>query len=411
MEKSKDNISRRSFLGRSAAAVICTGIGIKSLASRLHGAVSGGEVEAGTNQETPHIKDYRELGSTGWKVSDISFGNAGMKDPTTLEYAIERGINYVDTARQYYDMEKVIGQIFPQKRDKVFVTTKLLPNLFTADAKEETFLQAIDESLKRLNTDHIDGCLIHSVGEDPKKADRTIIKNDNIYSAFRKAKKDGKIRFWGASTHGPLMIEELTWLLENTEIDIIHAGMNYLTRGLEPVLAAAKEKGVAVVAMKTLSAARKVDFSEFKGKGRTLRQALIKWMLTQPNIDSLAITMRTIEEIDEYVSASGNPRLNPDEEKTLKTYGKMESPHYCRPGCSYCLESCPHHLPINDILRYKLYFENYGNEKYAMSMYSKLPPSRRATLCQSCSGICESSCPFHVRIRSKMLESHSELTL
>ncbi len=410
MKKLRGRISRRSFLGRTAAAFIGTGLGISGIPSRIKGAVSGEDTNQGSS-DVSHIRDYRKLGNTGWNVSDISFGNAGMKDTSTLEYAMERGINYVDTARQYYDMEKVIGQLFPRKRDQLFITTKLLPNLFTADAKAETFMKAIEESLTRLNTDYIDGCLIHSVGEDPGKPDRTIIRNQNIYEAFSKAGNQGKIRFWGASSHGPLMIEEFNWLMDNTEIDIIQPGMNYLARGLEPLLAKARKKGIAVVAMKTLSTARKIDFSRYKGEGRTVRQALLKWMLAQPNIDTLAITMRTMEEIDEYVAASGNPRLSPEEWRSLESYGMKEDNNYCRPGCGYCLDSCPRKLPINDILRYQLYFESYGKEKYAISMYSNLPPSSKASICQSCNGVCEISCPYHIRIREKMLESHLELTV
>ena len=64
--------------------------------------------------------------------------------------ALDAGINYVDTARQYYDMEKVIGQIFPAKRDKVWITTKLQPELVTPDVSAENLMKVIEESLERL---------------------------------------------------------------------------------------------------------------------------------------------------------------------------------------------------------------------------------------------------------------------
>ena len=107
MDRDRKDISRRSFLGRSVAGVVGAGIGIAG-AGRVLGSPAEEKADA-----KPQIQDYRPLGSTGWKVSDISFGNARMQDPSQLEYAIERGINYVDTARQYFEMETVIGRIFP----------------------------------------------------------------------------------------------------------------------------------------------------------------------------------------------------------------------------------------------------------------------------------------------------------
>lgn len=412
MKDSDGNISRRSFLGKSVAAAVGAGIGISGTARALAGSASpGDEAKApGETEDKPRIKDYRNLGRTGWKVSDISFGGATIQDTALLEYAMERGINYVDTARQYYDMEVVVGKIFPAKRDKLYVTTKLVPELFTTKTTTEEVTTAIEESLQRLNTDHIDCCLIHSVG-DPNLGDRSRIENPHVLKAFANAKRDGKIRAWGGSSHGPKMVEDFTWLIENTDIDLIMPGMNFMTKGLEPVLAKAKEKGVAVVAMKSLSAARKIDYSDYMKDGRTVRQAVLKWMLAQPGIDTIAITMRSFEEIDQYVSASGRPELSPKEKKALKEYGMLLDRDYCRPGCDGCLKSCPNGVPIHDILRYRLYFHSYAQEKHAIKLYASLPASRRAGSCTSCTAICEGSCPYGIAIKSKLLVAHSELTV
>jgi predicted aldo/keto reductase-like oxidoreductase len=407
---SEEKLNRRSFIGRSFASVVGASLGISGAAKALSAAGSAA-VEGAGSKEKPRIREYRELGGTGWKVSDIAFGNGGMQEPSTLEYAIERGINYVDTARQYYDMEKVIGQIFPAKRDKLFVTTKLMPELITPETTAEQVMTGIEESLERLNTDYVDCCLIHSVGEDPKLSSPDKIKNTKVHEAFAKAKEQGKIRFWGASSHGPRMIEDFGWLVENTDIDMIMPGMNFMTRGLEPVLAKAAKKNVAVVAMKSMSAAKKIDYKPFMKEGGTIRQAVLKWMLAQSNIHTVSISMRTMEEIDEFVAASGKPELTPDEKKTMKDYGRLLDSDYCRPGCDGCMTACPYEVPIPDILRYRLYFNNYGREKYAMGLYRKIPESRSAAMCSNCSGICESACSFNLAIRTKLLRAHDELTV
>jgi predicted aldo/keto reductase-like oxidoreductase len=413
MKDCSGGLSRRSFLGRAAASAAAVGIGLSGASKALRAAIIPGQEQeaAPAVAEKPQIKEYRPLGSTGWKASDISFGNALMQEPSLLEYAMERGINYVDTARQYYDMEIVIGKLFPAKRDKLFITTKLLPELFTPKTTAEEITTAIDESRSRLNTDYIDCVQIHSVGEDPKLSDPEKIKNPNVVEAFEKAKKDGKIKFWGASSHGPRMIEDFNWLLDNTPIDLIQPGMNFMTKGLEPVLEKAKKKGVAVVAMKSLAAARKIDYKPFMREGSTVRQAVLKWMLAHRTIDSIAITMRNIEMIDEYVAASGSSELTPEEKKALQGYGILLDKDYCRPGCSGCLAACPHGVPIPDILRYRLYFNAYSEEKRAISLYRKLPAVRNAARCDTCLAPCEATCPYELAIRSKLVEAHRELTV
>jgi predicted aldo/keto reductase-like oxidoreductase len=411
----KDNdkgLSRRSFIARAAASVAGVTIGLTG-ARGLRAAIPGAQDTqvGGAGAAKPMIKEYRDLGRTGWKASDLGFGNALIQDTSLVEYAMERGINYIDTARQYYEMEVVLGKLPPAKRERLFITTKLLPELFTAKTTADEVTTAIDESLARLNTDRIDCVQIHSVGEDPKISDPAKIRNPAVVEAFEKAKRDGKIRFWGASSHGPRMIEDFDWLIDNTPIDLIQPGMNFMTKGLAPVLAKAKAKGVAVVAMKSLAEARKINYQPFMKDGATVRQAVIKWTLAQPNIDCIAMTMRSAEMIDEYVAASGTPELTPDERKALEGYGMLLDRDYCRPGCGGCLAGCPNGVPIADILRYRLYFRSYGEEKRAISLYRKLEDGRNAAGCALCAGLCEATCPHGLAIRSKLLEAHRELTV
>ncbi len=412
MKENDKELSRRSFIGRSLASLAGIGLGLagaKGLRAQEPGAP--GAQPGSPAAAKPAIRDYRDLGRTGWKTSDLGFGNAMIQDTALLEYAMERGINYVDTARQYYEMEVVLGKLDPAKREKLFITTKLVPELFTPKTTAGEIATAIDESMKRLNAARIDCVLIHSVGEDPKLSDPAKIKNPAIVEAFEKAKRDGKIRFWGASSHGPRMVEDFDWLVDNTPIDMIMPGMNFMTKGLEPVLAKAKGKGVAVVAMKSLAAARTIDSKPFMKNGATVRQAVIKWMLAQPGIDCVSLTMRSAEMIDEYVAASGRPELTPEEKKALKGYGMILDRDYCRPGCGGCVAACPNGVPIADILRYRLYFASYGEEKHAMSLYRKLPRERSAERCASCEGPCEGTCPHNLAIRSKLLAAHGELTV
>ena len=145
MAGSDKTISRRSFIERGVATVVGASVGLSAVEGIAFSQETPAEKPQGVPAEKPQIKDYRPLGKTGWKVSDIAFGSAAMTEPTLLEYAMERGINYVDTARQYYEMEVVIGKIFPQKRDKLFVTTKLTPELITVDVTADAVIHKLSD--------------------------------------------------------------------------------------------------------------------------------------------------------------------------------------------------------------------------------------------------------------------------
>ena len=72
-----------------------------------------------------HRVVYRELGSTGCKVSEVGLGAARIEDAALVEATIDAGINFIDTAHSY-DSEKIIGQVMKTKRDKVFLATKII---------------------------------------------------------------------------------------------------------------------------------------------------------------------------------------------------------------------------------------------------------------------------------------------
>jgi predicted aldo/keto reductase-like oxidoreductase len=95
----------------------------------------------------------------------------------------------------------------------------------------------------------------------------------------------------------------------------------------------------------------------------------------------------------------------------MEEYGMLLERDYCRPGCDGCLGSCPNDVPIHDILRYRLYFNNYGREKHAMERYASLSRTRSAAGCEACSGPCVQSCPFGLPVRDKLIQAHSELSL
>jgi len=93
----------------------------------------------------------------------------------------------------------------------------------------------------------------------------------------------------------------------------------------------------------------------------------------------------------------------------LERYDARIARTYCQPHCGACLDSCPERLAINDVLRYRMYFEDYGREKEGMRLYAAL--ERDARRCVGCPAPCEAHCPVDIPIRSRMLGADALLRL
>jgi uncharacterized protein len=358
----------------------------------------------------PRVKRFKTLGKTGWKVGDISAGS-GQRDAGVLNHAFECGINLVDTGAQYGGHEELLGKVLPKWRDKVFVLDKWDPPVVTATVTKSALLEALDVSLKKLNTTYVDCMMIHSIGH-PRYGGLERIQNPAIYEAWDEAKKRGMIKFCGASSHGVRMIEEMNWALDNNRFDLILIGSNFLTKGVEPTLRKARAKGVGTIAMKTLTTIKAdPQIRALQSETTNVRQACLKWVLASDLFDTLVVSMRNYETVDEYLAVSGTTKLSTGDHHFLELAAASVSPVYCRPGCASCHEACPSGVPVADILRYKMYFENYGDEKFAMQRYGLVPVSQRPSRCAGCAAPCERVCPYGLKVRDRLREADRQLRL
>lgn len=365
-----------------------------------------------------HVQNYRRLGRTEAMVSDISLGagrigSAGT-DPDSVKSAvdvaraaIDRGINYFDTSPDYSgsNSELVLGEAMKGHRDKMFVATKFcvadghLPN----DTPVPKIIEAVEASLKRLQTDHVDLIHVHSCD----RVDR--LKAPNIHEAFAKLKEQGKVRFLGVSTHTPNLEEVANAAIDDGRFDVMMLAYHFGMWGnFGPMLEKAKKHDVAVVAMKTLKGAMHTNLAEFRDERAAYSQAAFKWVLSNPNVSALVVSFWQPEQIDEYLAASGTKPRESDV-ALLERYDQLTRGDYCQPHCGVCLTACPEQLAINDVLRHRMYFRDYGWEKEGMLRYAKL--ERSASVCASCSAPCTGSCPIGVPIREKMMDAHRLLTL
>ena len=389
-------LDRRSFLGLGAAATVGLG-GIDALAGR-------GE----TGGVTPGIRSYVTLGRTGLTISDISFGSSHSADPALVRHALTRGITYFDTAESYRfgTAEEAIGEGLRGVRDRVVLATKTKAG---AGDRRDDMMRALEGSLRRLGTDHVDIYFNHAVNDVARLA------NPEWREFTDRAREQGKIRFRGVSGHGTRLVECLHYALDHDLADVVLCAYSFaqdpdfydrlrhslsyvaLQPELPKVLDKATAKGVGVIVMKTLMGGRLNDLREFETGGATFAQAAFRWVLASPRVDALIVSMTSHAQIDEYVGGSGAAGLRGEDLRLLARYAGLNGAGHCQHGCNVCAGACPAGVEIAEVLRCRMYDVDYRDRDLARADYARLGTD--ATACLGCAHrACLGACPNGIPI-------------
>ncbi len=354
--------------------------------------------------EKPRIRRFNNLGNTGLKISDVSCGAISLFEPNVLRYAYECGVNYFDTAEGYLRTrsESFIGQALKDVKHKVVICTKYVYNP-NEKIEKSKIIERVEASLKRLQRDYIDLAFIHNVDNiEP------FIKNEEFLSAYETLKRDGKIRFTGFSTHNAKLT--LKQALDSEFVQAVLVIYNHMEgKEIEPLIAEVRKKGIGVIAMKVFAGGTQGNLKALVSERQSYPQAAIRWVLSNPNIDACIPTMSSYSHVEEYVAASGKPLTKKDLE-IIKNYQAYANNVYCRVSCRECLSFCPYGVAINEVLRYAMYYENYGMEKEAMRYFSELEQTKKPDKCFTCSGYCEGVCPYGIKVKSRLIHSFEILS-
>ena len=387
-------MDRRKFLGVGAGFTA-------GLAGLGPGAVRAAEA--------PPIRRYVTLGGTGLEVSDISFGSSRSSDPRLVRHAMARGVTYFDTAESYRggDAEEAIGEALKGERERYVVASK--HKAWSGETRRE-MASALEGSLRRLRTDYLDIYFNHAVNDVRR------LQNPEWSEFTDRAIRDGKIRFRGVSGHGSALTECLDYALDNDLADVILVAYNFAGDAsffeklrarfhfvapqteLSRVLERASAKGVGVVAMKTLMGARLNDLRPYETDGATFSQAAFRWVLSNPHVDGLIVSMTETAVIDEYVAASGSAAVGAAGMSLLGRYAALQGPRYCRPACNVCADTCPAGVEISEVLRTRMYDVDYRDPVLARAEYAGLGAAA-AGACLACDGApCLDACPAGIPI-------------
>ena len=368
---------------------------------------------------------YRKFGKTNEMVSTLGFGCMrlpllGEGDPTKIDedkaitlirYAIDQGVNYIDTAYPYHgiDMGKggkseplVAKALKDGYREKVKLATKLPSWLIK---KREDMDKYLNEQLQRLNTKTIDFYLVHGIDSSTWPQ----LKKAGIAEFLDQAINDGKIKYAGFSFHDNVeLFKEIVDYYDWSFCQIQH---NYLDEnfqaGTEGLKYAAK-KGLGVTIMEPLRGGKLVNvpedvkdiFNQSEIK-RTPAAWGLGWILNHPEVSVVLSGMNEMEQVSENIKIAGETQANSFTEKELAVIEKAKKSFVKKikvncTACGYCMP-CPEGVQIpRNFSAYNDYYM-FGKS----DTYNRFEPKQKASNCIEC-GKCEEHCPQSIQIPKEL---------
>ncbi|MGD8465024.1 MAG: aldo/keto reductase [Anaerolineae bacterium] len=375
---------------------------------------------------------YRTFGKLDWQPSALGFGAMRLPtiddDPAQIDepvatrmirYAIDQGVNYVDTAYPYHQQagEPCVGRALQDGyRERVKLATKLPVWLVE---KAEDFDRYLNEQLERLQTEQIDFYLLHGLNGDrwPEVRDLGVLR------WAEGAIADGRISHLGFSFHDEYEVfKEIVdasdlWLFCQIQYNFMDVDYQAGRKGLEY----AADRGLAVVVMEPIRGGRLAksvppsvqaiwDSSPVQ---RTPADFALQWVWNQPQVSLVLSGMSEMQHVEEnLVSAgrSGPGTLSAEElavvERVRAEYEKL-CPIPCT-DCKYCLP-CPSGVNIPRVFEIYNDLMMYGDENRAQMVYNMfMKEDERANLCIEC-GECLDKCPQMIEIPDWLAKTHEVL--
>jgi uncharacterized protein len=397
----KHNRSRRDFLKIAGAASVGS---IFSALSPLTEASEG-----------PETIPTRPFGKTGIDVPVLAFGGSldASMSLLVLRQAFKWGVTYWDTANTYMGgkSEKGIGKYlekYPEDRKRIFLVTK--SNAWTLNGLSRN----LDLSLERMKTDYLDLFFIHSVRSISELDDETKVWAD-------KKKTQGKIRYFGFSTHSNmeacmLGASKLGW------IDGIMMRYNYRrmhTDKMKRAVEACVGVGIGLTAMKTQGGGQvNIDSDtelklagRFLQKGFTDAQAKLKAVWDNPDISCICSEMPNMTILMSNVAAAmDKTKLSVRDMELLRQYAQETRSHYCAGCADICESSLREKLPVSEVMRCLMYARSYGSRQRAKARFQKIPVITRRQMMLTDYFLAEQRCPQKMAIGKLMREAVKELS-
>lgn len=325
---------------------------------------------------------YTILGKTGLQIARLGFGGIPIQKVDAevtkklVQAMIEKGINYIDTARAYTVSEAFLGEALEGVRDKFILATKSMARTKEAMAAD------IETSLKNLRTDYIDIYQVHN----PTPAEfEQVIAPGGALEALLEAKVAGKIGHIGVTGHTTVIFEKA---ISYDWVETFMFPYNIVETQGEELMRQCTEKNIGFIVMKPLAGGA-IDDAELA----------LRFICANPDVSVVIPGMYDVAEIEKNLAAVENEApFTGDERKKLDEIREQLGTNFCR-RCNYC-QPCSAGIGISGLFILEGYFDRYGLQDWAKARYDATPV--KASACIDC-GVCEPRCPYNLPIR-KMLK-------
>jgi predicted aldo/keto reductase-like oxidoreductase len=333
---------------------------------------------------------YKMFGKIDFVVSSLGFGAMNLpgvpfeQAKDALNYALDQGINYIDTAAAYRNSEEIIGDSISHRRDEFFLATKTGQRGYKG-AKEE-----IERSLVRMKTDHIDLLQLHYVNYVHEF--KQIMGEDGAYMAAVEAQQAGKVRHIGITGHRPELLAKWVSKYKFDQV-LFHLNLAqpFALNELIPTMA---ELNMGRVAMKPLSG----------GFIQPVEKA-IRYPYSQ-DVHVIISGMVSVAEVQENIAAM-EQEVGDAERSELEKLAIELGEHNCR-RCNYC--ECPIGINIPDIMISSKIRERLGllpkGDGFYQKQKEKLFSCADYEPCKV-TPLCEQKCPYHLPMQQVVQESVS----
>jgi predicted aldo/keto reductase-like oxidoreductase len=376
MKANKQLISRRQFLAATGAV----GLGAMMAPSLVWGG------------DAPRLAiPKKKYGRTGVEVPIVGLGCMFDIIDNYEKGGSERGIGMFLEAN-------------PGVRKDLFIVTK---------GGGPNYRESLEASLERMKIDCVDLFLCHG------KSDISDVDTPSVRAFAEQAKRDGKIRFIGFSTHSN-MAQCLSGAAKLGWIDGILFTYNYRIMNDPDMMAAVDachRAGIGLTAMKTQGQRLRLDSAEqaallapITARGFTPGQAKLKVVMEDPRISVACVQMPNLKLCHENIAAAvDRTSLAEADREALERYAAATSQGYCA-GCRrLCETAIGGAVPVAEVMRYLMYRRHYGDEVDARSLFGELPAEARERVPLLDYAAAEGACPRRLPIGELMREAHGLL--
>jgi predicted aldo/keto reductase-like oxidoreductase len=305
--------------------------------------------------------NYRRLGNSDIFLSVISMGGLVAVE-SVYHYGIDHGVNMIHMAKGYLGGRAIetLAKVLKTRRQDVYLAVK------------DTFTN-IDDVLKKLGTDYIDFLMYN-------RHNAKGVTEPGIAESFERYKKAGKVRFAGLTSHGDVKAATAAGV-DSGVFSLVMPVLNQPNlEAMDTELRRARERGVGVMAMKTM-----------KGLDEELQVTYLKKILQNHSVTTVLKGIGSFEMFDSYLAAA-RETLSAREDRDLYRFAQANRTSNCM-MCDECREACPVGVEVSTLLRCKDYYaEQLGDWQTALATYRSVAPEKRGddrcTNCRDCEAVC-----------------------